>query len=249
MKFYLSTIAPDAAAWAKKVGLGLELAEFCTAWNMDDQFRETDAQVQQETAGITHRLLHAPFNELFPCAIDRRARALAAARYRQAIGLARDYGATKVIIHGGFQPQSYYPVWYVEESIRFWQDFLQEDPGIELVLENVLETDPAWLVDIVRSVNSPRLRLCLDVGHANAYSTVPLEDWLIAWAPWLSHLHLHNNRGEADTHNALFDGDLPMERLLIHIDALCPEVTATLEVMEAEPNVAWLRKTGFLPEI
>jgi hypothetical protein len=32
---YLSTIASDAAPLAREYGCGLEIAEFCTAWNME----------------------------------------------------------------------------------------------------------------------------------------------------------------------------------------------------------------------
>ena len=43
-------------------------------------------------------------------------------------------------------------VWYVEQSILFWKAFLEEDPGVQIVLENVLEEDPQWLLDIVKCV-------------------------------------------------------------------------------------------------
>ena len=237
---YLSTIADDASKVARKYGLGIEIAEYCTAWNMDDEFTATDASVQVKLDGIERKVLHAPFNELFPCAIDKKARALAAERYRQAIELAKRYGSTKVIIHGGYNPWIYYPVWYVEQSILFWKEFLKEDPGVEIVLENVLETEPDWLLEIVRRVDHPRLKLCLDVGHVNAYSKVPMTQWLKMWAPYLSHFHIHNNDGSRDEHAALFQGSIPMKQLLSEIDKICPEATVTLELLEAETSLAWL---------
>ena len=103
-QIYISTIAQDAADTARKYGLGREIAEYCTAWNMDEKFPETDAVVREKIQGVKNRVFHAPFNELFPCAIDPKARALAASRYRQAIRLAKDYGAAKIIIHGGYNP-------------------------------------------------------------------------------------------------------------------------------------------------
>ena len=103
---YISTTAPDASQLAVQYGLGIEIAEYCTAWNMDDEFTSTDAAVRIKLEGIERKVLHAPFNELFPCAIDRKARALAAERYRQAIDLAKTYGATKVVVHGGSDPWS-----------------------------------------------------------------------------------------------------------------------------------------------
>lgn len=237
---YLSTIAADAAEVAKVYGFGLEIAEYCTAWNMDEQFPETDAAVREKLSGIQGCVLHAPFNELFPCAIDKKARALAAERYRQAIDIAKSYGATKVIIHGGYNLRIYYPEWYVEQSVLFWKEFLQEDPGVQIVTENVLEDDPRLLLDIIKGVNDPRLRLCLDIGHANTYSSTPVMDWLETWAPYISHFHIHNNDGFGDRHNALYDGNIPMREFLMRAASICPDATYTLELMQDEPSARWL---------
>ena len=42
-KIFISSIASDAQTVARAHGFGLEIAEYCTAWNMDDAFTETDA--------------------------------------------------------------------------------------------------------------------------------------------------------------------------------------------------------------
>ena len=47
-KLYLSTIDPKAQELARQYGLGLEIAEYCTAWNMDDEFPQTDAAVREK---------------------------------------------------------------------------------------------------------------------------------------------------------------------------------------------------------
>ena len=243
---YLSTISTDAPCVAREHSFGLELAEFCTAWNMDEKFIHVDSVVKKKLEGIPRSLLHAPYNELFPCAIDKKARALAAERYRQATDLATRYGSRKVIIHGGYNPRIYFPVWYVKQSVLFWQDFLRSDPGVEIVLENVLEDDPRWLLDIVAGVDDPRLRLCLDIGHVNAYSSVPLTDWLVLWAPYLSHLHIHNNDGSRDAHNALNEGTIPIKELLLQAQHLCPDATYTLELMNDAPSVVWLQENDLI---
>lgn len=245
-KIYLSTIANDAPQVAREYGFGLELAEYCTAWNMDEKFTAVDSMVKSKLEGISHCLLHAPYNELFPCAIDKKARALAAERYRQAIELAGRYGAKKVIIHGGYNPKIYFPVWYVEQSILFWKEFLQTQPDVELVLENVLEEDPRWLSDIVRGVDDPRLRLCLDIGHVQAYSSVPVMNWMENWAPYLSHFHLHNNDGSHDQHGALFEGILPIRELLRRAEELCPQATFTLELLQDAPSAQWLQENRLI---
>ena len=241
-QIYLSTVDPRAGELARELGLGVEIAEYCTAWNMDREYPQTDERLRGALAGNPRRILHGPFNELFPCAIDPQARDLAARRYRQAIALARDYGADKVVIHAGFNPWLYYPVWFREQSAVFWREFLAEDPGVEIVLENVLEQEPEWMTDILRAVDSPRLRLCLDVGHVNAYSPVDAAQWLRRCAPWISHFHLHNNNGTRDAHDPLFRGSIPMEELLTLAGELCPEATFTLELPNAENSARELMK-------
>ena len=248
---YLSTIASDAVRVAGENGLGLEIAEYCTAWNMDEKFEAIDYVVRKKLQGMPGSLFHAPYNELFPCAIDKKARALAADRYRQAVDLAKRYGSGKVIIHGGYHPLMYYPVWYIEQSVLFWKEFLKEDPGVEIVLENVLETEPQWLPDIVRGVDHPKFRMCLDVGHASAYSKIPLMTWLETWAPYISHFHIHNNDGfgtdgTADKHAPLMDGAIPMKELLLKIEQLCPDATLVLELMKNESSVQWLLEEGII---
>lgn len=237
---YISTIAPDASEVAREYGFGLEIAEYCTAWNMDDKFAETDAEVRSKIADVQKRLLHAPFNELFPCAIDPKARELARERYMQAIKLAKLYGADKVIIHGGYNERIYYPVWYVEQSVVFWKQFVEEVSGVEIVLENVLETEPEMILDIVKGVNNPRFKLCLDVGHVNAYSKVSVMDWLTKCAPYIGHFHIHNNDGSWDTHNALFDGTIPMQELLTTAFDMYPNATFTMEVLSARESAEWI---------
>ena len=237
---YLSTIASDAVRVAKEYSVNLEIAEYCTAWNMDEKFEGVDQVVQKKLDGISQSVLHAPFNELFPCAIDKKARELASDRYRQAIDLAKRYGSTKVIIHGGYNPWIYFPVWYTEQSVIFWKEFLKEDPGVQIVLENVLETEPQWLLDIIKGVDDERLKMCLDIGHVSAYSEISVMEWLEICAPYISHFHIHNNDTSWDTHSPLTEGSIPMKDLLEKAFLLCPKATFTLELMEAEASVRWL---------
>lgn len=239
-RLYLSTIDPAAGDAARQYGLGIEIAEFCTAWNLDRELPATRRLLESTLAQVGNRIVHGPFNELFPCAIDPKARELAAFRYSQAITIAREYGAKKVVLHGGFNPWLYYPQWYEEQSILFWREFMDCVPRDMIVcVENVLEPEPQMLLSIVREVENPGLRLCLDVGHVNAYSRVPADAWLEACGDYLSHLHIHNNDGTADTHSALYTGTLPVKRLLEKAMEN-PDITATLELPECLPSVRWL---------
>ena len=246
-KTYVSTIDPNAGALALKFGLGVEIAEYCTAYNMDQYFEQTDLRVRDTIKGIPRRILHAPFNELFPCAIDPKARELAACRYGQAIKLAKDYHAEKIVIHSGHAPAFYYDCWFEEKSVAFWKQFLETLPKDAVIcLENVLETQPEPLLHVLETVADERLTICFDMGHAHAYSQRPTEAWLELFAPFISHFHIHNNNGAFDSHSHLFDGTMDMEAMLRRAVMLCPDAGFTLEVSDAGPDIKWLRERELL---
>ncbi len=245
-RLFISTIAADGAAQARAYGIGLEIAEYCTAYNMDLHFEETDAAVRRKLEGVAHCILHAPFNELFPCAIDPKARELAESRYLQAMDLARRYGARKIVIHSGYAPNFYYDCWFEQQTALFWQDFLQRHSDTpEICLENVLETAPEPLLHILQAVEDSRMRICFDIGHANAYSGRPIEEWLTLFAPYISHFHIHNNGGAADTHSGLADGTIDMASLLAMARQLCPHATYTIETTDSARDLLWLEQQGF----
>lgn len=243
----LATIDENAHCLAKEWGLSLELSEFCTAWNMDEKLPETMEALAVKTSCAPVRVLHAPFNELFPCAIDPKARELAKSRYLQAMKLAQEYGADRLVIHGGYNHWIYFPVWYTEQSIPFWKDFLKYIPdGMTVCLENVLEEQPEMLAEILKAVNDPRVGMCLDIGHAHAYSKVDVMKWLEICGPYIRHFHIHNNDKSWDTHSPLPEGTIPMEELLRTAERICENVTYTLELTDSESSLRWLEERGLL---
>ena len=246
----LATIDPDSPALAERWGLGLELDEFCTAVNMDDPelFAPLDEKVL--SYGTLPRIFHAPFSELFPCAIDPKVRRIAKERLEQSFTLAQSYGLNRMVCHGNFIPNSYFPQWFVEQSIGFWKDFMSGKPADCCVyLENVLEPEPELLRDIVQGVDDPRFRLCLDVGHANMgyVSELPISRWLDVCTPLLGLIHLHNNDRSWDWHRPLGDGTLDMEEIISRILNDAPFLSVTLEhTNDSELSLRWLAERGWI---
>ena len=247
-RLYISTMAEDAAELAAEYAVGLEIAEFCAAYNMDTNYAEADKKARRAMNHSRRFTFHAPFSELCPAAIDPLVRDVTKKRYRQAIALAHHYGICRIVIHAGFIPQVYFPEWFVPQSIAFWQELLADlDASTTICLENVMEPSADMLVDIVRQTNDPRLRLCLDVGHACTRPNArPVEDWLEKEAPFLDHFHIHNNDGVTDLHDPLDRGILDMAALIEKAESLCPEATYTIENLKAAESLVWLRGKHYI---
>lgn len=241
-RLYISTIAEDAVQTAKEYRLGLEIAEFCTADNMDREFHKWNTVVQQKMEGVTNFVFHAPFNELYPAAIDSLAVELAHHRYEQAYMLAKGYGINRMVVHSGYLPLIYHKEWFLEKSMKFWKSFLFHKPDNFIIcLENVLEDDPQILIELADAINDPRMRLCLDIGHANIMSAVPLTDWVKRMSPVLGHVHLHNNFGDADLHNGLKEGNIDVGEILRLIINTPAEITCSIEALQSRESVSWLK--------
>lgn len=272
MKYYLSTISDIVYQWAeatqtastsyqhitgplaKEHGFGLELAEFCVSSNCENKevilpfFEENASNYTQDL------ICHGPFNELFPHAIDPAVVTVAWNRYEEAYTISEAYGCTKMVVHGNYVPSLYYPDWFIDRQVSFWKRFLDEHPGKGILcLENVMEPEPELITKIIKEVNSPRLRMCLDIGHANLRPGSNME-WLEACAPYLSHLHIHNNNGpvegrasQGDLHRGLGNGKINMEAFLKKADELVPSgLTATIESAELTESILWLKEHQFI---
>ena len=75
--------------------------------------------------------------------------------------------------------------------------------------------------------------LCFDMGHAHCYSKIPVLEWTEKLAPYVTHVHVHDNSGDRDSHAALGEGNIPYEKVL----ALLPQTekrTWTIECCRKE---------------
>lgn len=242
------------APLARESGLGIEIAEFCISDNMELKFDEVLPHVETLVSAAKYKTLHAPYNELYPMAIEPLVVEVAYKRYSQAWEYCKRFGASKMIVHANYNDDLYFPGWFIDRHTRFWKRFLSEHEGdIVICVENVGERDPELITGIIKGVDDLRLRMCLDVGHANLSGIEPIE-WVRTCAPYVSHYHIHNNFGApkegkrswGDRHLGLGNGIIDMKALLDLAEELTPDATAAIESYEPEASVQWLKDNGFI---
>lgn len=239
-RLYLATIADNADTLASRYGLGLEIDEFCTAMNLDNQ-PEWQPAVDGHLAAAKNLIFHAPFNDLVPVSIDPLIRQVALKRYTQAYEAARRLGIRRMVYHTGYIPNTTHKEWFIGELAAFWRSFLR-DKADDMVfhLENVLEDEPDMLCRIVDGIADHRVRLCLDIGHAHCVSPYSVEHWVETLGSRIGHVHLHDNDKSADRHLPLSEGSIALQAVFTRLEQVAPHATLTLENQDVQPSLAWI---------
>lgn len=209
--------------WLFEHDRDLELPEFSLA----DILAAPDPFVdmaRKELDGWHGRLgIHGPFSGFELDVHDRDLRAVVQTRLTQALDAAQKLGATQMVLHSPFDPWDAHNLDNNPRErgkrIGAMLDTLApalkraEDQGVEIVLENIKDVDPAHRGAVVEAANSPALKLSVDTGHAFwahvSEGAPPVDRYISAAGEALGHVHLQDSDGYADRHWCLGEGTLP----------------------------------------
>lgn len=235
---YLSQLE-DPEAQLKLTGeyrVGLESYEFAAG----DALDQLDASVARFRRALGPCCgyglsLHGPFLDMNTAAFDWDIQRVTRKRYEESYVAAKRLGAERIVYHSCLQPMSYRADCWAERSIPFWKDFLKDkDDTIKIHMENLYDEEFWHMKRVVEEVAHPAFSLCLDVGHANVFSRLPISDWLKGLRGTIGLFHLSNNDGLKDLHGALDLGTLDMDAVLEYIRKWYPAAGCTLEIQGEE---------------
>lgn len=121
-QLFIATFSNDAVRLACAHGIGLELNHTCISEMLDPSNREAlleEIRRDMDASGADtpqKLLLHGPFTEIYPAAIDYRARELGMQRLNEAYAVAAALGVTRMIVHNGWLPFIYFKSWQAEKA-------------------------------------------------------------------------------------------------------------------------------------
>jgi sugar phosphate isomerase/epimerase len=176
---------------------------------------------------------HAPFMDLRPGAFDDKIRQASIDRIKQVFDLAPYFRPLKIVCHASFDERYYVfgdDLW-LEASLKTWTELiaLAKDNNTIIALENIYEKKPDILRRLFEALSSDSICFCFDTGHFNVFSYTPLNIWLKELGKYLGHLHLHDNRGQADEHLPVGCGTFPFVELFENLKKMKAKPTITLE--------------------
>ena len=196
--------------------------------------------------------VHGPFYDLSPGAVDPAFRALTVERMRLALVRAAPFSPDSVVFHPGYDPERFaaHRRAWLKNSISTWRQILPQAadiPGAWILIENIFERDPSTLAELLDSLPSPPFGFCLDTGHFQVFSDVPLDDWLSALGPHLREVHLHDNHGLTDEHLPPGTGIFDFPHLFQRLSQMNHPVIGTLEAHSERvlwDGLAYLERHG-----
>lgn len=240
----VATVAPLCVAnhW------GIEIQSF---YDPDFIRRTPDAIPihRQAIEKIELRSLHGPFGDLCPGSFDSMVRDVARNRFEMAYDIAVQLDITNIVLHHGYVPGTSSPAGWLSRCTHFWKDFLDSKSAeMKFHVENMLESDPYLLSDVIESINKENVDVCLDIGHAHCHSKIPVVKWIEIFRTHIGYVHLLDNFGEKDEHLGLGEGNIPMVDVC---NALCEYAPDAIWAIEAEglgiqKSLVWLEENGFI---
>ena len=248
-KLHIATFSDDAIDVIRENKIGIELNEMCISEMLDRENFENTVNFMKEQIKNSEAediIAHGPFTEIIPSAIDHRIREAGIARLNEAYRGCVRVGVNKMVVHTGYMPPLYQKGWHNDCSVKFWKTFMEDKPeDFHICIENVLEDEPFMMKELVERLDDPRISLCLDIGHANwsGRGEFPVKDWIKVLGHDLGHLHLHNNYGDQDEHNAIDKGSMNMEEIMEAIYRYCrDDITMTIESHDCRESAKWVKK-------
>lgn len=229
----------DAVELASQLGTGLEISRFASSLdNIDEVLNDHIEEMKKALHGFNSELsMHSFFIDLTPVSADPMIKKISRMRFEQCFNAAKYLGARTLVFHTGFNASlkfSDYYNYFAQEYVLFWKEFVKrfEEAGITAVLENVEESSPEFILNVIKEVNSPNLMASIDIGHANLHSDVPVVSWIKSYDKHLYHMHIHNNYGDDDSHSSVLKGTINIDEVFEALDELNLSPKMVFEIFE-----------------
>ncbi len=151
------------------------------------------------------KALHGPFLDLKPASPDKIIRDISFKRYLDALSIAEELKINYIIFHSQINPYLNHPD--IEklnnhQNMEMWLKLLEKtDYSGMILIENIFEESPAMLKRLVETINMPRIKINLDIGHARL-GKVSLEEWISELKDYIAYMHIHSNDRLYDGHRA-----------------------------------------------
>ncbi|MDD3594091.1 MAG: sugar phosphate isomerase/epimerase [Candidatus Gastranaerophilales bacterium] len=241
----------EVVKYAAQNNVSIEISRFGSLKTLDREYEDRKEFYKKALKNFPGKVtLHGFFYDIAPSANEIEVLSLTKKRYQQSFEIARATKAHTIVFHPCYNPliKHYdYEREYFKNQIEFYKNYIKdlESENITAVLENTFEYAPESTLQIIEGVNSKNLKACLDLGHANINSPMPVNDWVEQLGDKLVHVHMHNNYGDADNHLSVLNGTIDIKGFLDKLKEKNLNPNIVLEIFtqqEIDESLDYLKK-------
>lgn len=247
---------PQYVDWLVDKQRDLEIQDPCIEGVLDGDFgaaREARALLNRH--GYSGRLgVHAAYSGLDLSCSDPLILDVISKRHQQSLAFGAELGATHMVLHSPFiwfgSPHTNYMPRSERQSIidiahRVLAPLMPtaETMRCAFVFEVCSDLHVAPLLDLVRSFESPYVRLSIDAGHARVmqeHGGPTPEQWVYDGADVLEHVHLQDVDGHADRHWTIGKGSINWYAFFKALRETSIHPRLILEIEDVFASAAWL---------
>lgn len=215
MKFGVSTLALYPSPIEKILdfveNLGMDYCEIINEYPFDDLNYEIFESYFLDV------VIHAPISDINIASHNHAMRRASIEEIKSSITLASKINSEKIVIHPGIVPVLGKK--FINKIEKYNIDALREirdhaeNLGVKICLENMPNLEECLCKDlneVYKIVNDLGIYTTLDVGHAN---TMGLDVEKLKIDDSVIHIHISDNDGSYDTHDALGEGNINFTKL------------------------------------
>lgn len=232
-------------------GFGLDLMLSDTEFNRDVSFKDLEGlrtRLKEESVIVS---CHLPYIDLRLGSRDPKAHEYAKDCLQYGLEMAADLRARIAVVHAGYSnhiPPRYRAAW-MERFTEGLRDLVSaaEEEEMLIAVENTYEPDGEIFTEIFGAIESPSLKMCVDLGHAACFSRMAPEEWITTFKDRIAIMHFHDNDGQDDLHSACGEGVVGYDMVFEALRATDLSCTIALEVPDEawETSIEHLRQVGF----
>ena len=243
-RFISSTVSyhdfSNAVNIAQELNCGLEISRFGRLMDIEENYEKNKIEYKAILNDFENDItLHGFFSNLNIAAKDPLIKEVSIKRYNQTLELASIFDVKKVVLHtclNNLLKQKSYQEMFFLTNIEFFKEYIKsyEDLGIIVGMENVHESNPDYIRNLIGAINSPNFKATLDIGHCNLHSDMTPSDWIREYGIMLTHMHFHNNFKDEDSHSSLLKGSVDIKEILKTLKQLHIYPTITFEIFNLD---------------
>lgn len=181
--------------------------------------------------------LHAPFTNQDIGSADSNLQSRSYQRLRQTLELAAKLHSHPMVVHPGYgdMPDDAEFERWLQRATASLRALCQQacDLGVKIAFENIYDSTPDRLKQLLAVIESDCAGICFDTGHFNLFSPLPMQAWLDQLGKHILVCHVHDNDKSGDQHLAIGDGNLDYQPLINWYNRLNgnPKPVMTLEAL------------------